>query len=123
GPARGRPPRRGRGPDGPARADRGAREPHAASGLLAPAQAAHEIPALTLLPDRCGEEREETVGRRIEAALDLVAAGAEDVFALHGGIVDIAGGAGELAQGVDGAAARLVEGVEHLLLRGRHGED
>ncbi len=33
------------------------------------------------------------------------------------------GRAGELAQGVDGPAARLVEGVEHLLLRGRHGED
>src|SRR5262245_14202907 len=53
--------------------------------------------------------------RFFQAPLDLVPAGSEDVLAHGRGIVDVAVLAGELPKREHGPAARLVEGVEHLL--------
>ena len=84
---------RGRHPDGPPRADRGAGQPDAAPGLLAPAQAADQIPALstTSQPGKSGGD-----GRPTDRGSGRSVATAEGVLALLGGIVDITAVAGEL---------------------------
>src|SRR5215510_16225803 len=61
--------------------------------------------------------------RPFQAAGDLVAAGAEDVLALGGRVLDIPVLAHELPESEDRPAARLVECVEHLLLALGHRQD
>src|SRR5262249_60615707 len=58
--------------------------------------------------------------RLFQAALDLVAAGPEDVLALSGRVLDVPVLAHELAEGEDRPAARPVEGGQHLLVAPRH---
>src|SRR4029450_7039181 len=61
--------------------------------------------------------------RLFQAALDLVTAGPEHVLALGGRVLDVPVLAHELPEGEDRPAARLVEGVEHLLLGLRHPQE